>query len=641
MAGTGALLVAGLCTAALPAISGTTAAATRPATSRAVHATMSKIALHRVGTVNLSYLGGEDASSRPHAAQGGSAPYRETPLGRIHGRTGASTTSTGRAASILAKAAIDRFGGNVAGEVGFDGIDANDNGSVNSQVLGGVGDVSPPDQGLAVGPSPRGTAIVEFVNDALAVYSSSGKALIPPIAAFQALDQPPATFLSDPRAYWDPGTRHWFLQMFAFGGPGGTIGQYGCSNGGAVQDGCLAAEYVAVSKTTNPLGNYEVFWFNTTDGTGETGPGGHIGDDCPCFGDYDMQGADASGYYITTNQFCNNSSPACAKSQSGGFNGTIIYAISKGDLVAAATGGSLPSVVRYGVDFLSDPFAAYHLAPSTVTQGSPAPHTEYFVEANANLPSNAIASGLEVYALLHTSTLKSGGTPPLVMTTVATEKYTESPPNASQKSGPLPLGKELGAACYPPPQPPIPCTPAIQTDFNAVQEVTYAGGRLYAELDTGFMFGKQENSGAAWFVLHPTTGASSVAVANSGDGYVETTQNILYPDISVDSSGHGYMIFAVAGSAMWPSAAYVSFNGTHGAGSVVHVAAAGVDPLDDFTCYPPFGHTPGGPGCRWGDYSMAQAFDGNIYMSTEYIAPEVRDTWSNWGTRVYWAPAQG
>ena len=639
----GVLLAASLCTTALLSASASRAAAASVASSQVVSTGSGTLDLGRVGSVNLAALSGVSASSTHAAAtsQSSNPPYRETPLGLLHHPASTSQVHSAsvRSASVTA-GTLDSFGGNVAGESGFDGIDANINGSVNNQGLGSVGDVSPPDQGLAAGPSPFGTAIVEFVNDSLEITSPSGKALIPPIAAFQVVDQPPATFLSDPRAYWDPSTGHWFLTMFAAGQPGGTIGQFGCDNGGAVQTDCLSAQYVAVSATTNPLGTYEVFWFDTTDGTGASGTGGHIGDDCSCFGDYDMVGADHSGFYITTNEFCFNTGSPCSNSQSGGFNGTVMYAMSKSDLIAAAEGGTAPPVNRYALNFVDDPYAAYHLSPSTVTQGSSNPDTEYFVESNANLPNDATTSGLEVFALLGTSALDHGGTPTLVRTSVNTDQYTELPPQATQKSGPLPLGQELAAACYPPPQPDIPCTPALQTDFNAIQEVTYASGQLYAELDTGFALGQQENSGAAWFVLRPTPGASSLSAANEGNGYVETTQDLLYPVISVDPTGHGFMTFTVSGPAMFPSAAYVSFNGTHGPGNVVHIAAPGVNPLDDFTCYPPFGQTPGGPGCRWGDYSMAQAYNGNIYMATEYVPNELRDTWSNWGTRVFSAPAQ-
>ncbi|HUZ83137.1 MAG TPA: hypothetical protein VMU66_00470, partial [Gaiellales bacterium] len=441
---------------------------------------------------------------------------------------------------------------------------------------------------LAVGPSPAGTAIVEFVNDTLNIYSPSGKTLLGAVAGFQVFGLPPSAFLSDPRAYWDPQSHHWFLTMFTFG------------------DGVsapLSTQYVAVSQTTSPFGPYAVFSIDTSDVANTAGG-------CPCLGDFDQVGSDRSGFYIATNEFSVDGPD---------FNGSVIYAMSKNGLISAANGGPLPVLQRYVVPYSGDPFAAYHLSPSTVTQGSSSPNTEYFVESNANLNSG---SGLEVYALLGTSALKTGGRPSMVITTVATEGYA-SPPNASQKNGPTPLGTAVGFTGVAP----------VQTDFDAVQEVTYAGGRLYAELSTGFNYGSGQNSGAAWFVLHPTAHPSSITVGNVANGYVKTSQNLLYPAIGVNAKGNGYMAFAVSGKSRYPSAGYVTFHNVAGAGSTVHIAASGATPLDDFSCYPQFG----GGACRYGDYSMAQAFNGQIYMATEYTAPQPRDFYANWGTRVWYA----
>ncbi len=611
------LLAASFGTTALLALTGSSAGAAPKA------AVPTTVTLHRLGTVNLSQIAGADAANPAAARTYG--PHRVTPLGLLHQATAAASRSASPYGAPPA-GAVDTIGGNVAGEAGLDGVTAALNQSANSPTEGSGGDVSPPDQGLGVGPSPAGTALVELVNDTLAIYSTKGATLLGPIPAFQVFDQPPATFLSDPRVYWDPSSQHWIMTMFSVGNSGGTVGTYGCSNGASPQNGCLSAEYIAVSTTTNPLGDYEAFWFDTSDSTNSA-------NGCPCYGDYDQVGADGAGFYISTNEF-----PLNSQSNSGdtGFNGAVLYAMSKSGLISAADGGALPALQRYVEpdttaqgEGAADPYAGYHLSPSTVTQGSAAPDTEYFVEANANLPNSAIANGLEVFALLGTSALNSGGRPTLAMTTVTTEPYSELPPNAVQEGGPLPLGssyKNFEA-------------PGIETDFNAVQEVTYASGLLYAELDTGFVLGQVENSGAAWFVLRPSAGSSTVSAADAANGYVETSQDILYPVIAVNSTGQGYMAFAIAGAHMFPSAAYVTFNGTHGPGSVVHVAAAGTDPLDDFTCYVNlFGY---GPDCRYGDYSMAQSYGGNIYMATEYIGHGIRDVLSNWGTRVYWAPDQG
>jgi hypothetical protein len=607
----------------------------------------SPLRLHVVGKVNLAHPQKGSALSFHGAAGAQSATaklrrFRVAPLKLHHGSAGtAAARAAKKAASVAAlpsNHSLATIGGNTTTH-DFDGLNALTNDSSNSIYLGGFGPVSPPDQGLAVGPGPSGTAVVEMVNDVLDVYSPDGKALMGPVSAFQVFDQPPSTSLSDPRVYWDPSSGHWFITMFAYAVPGGTVNQYGCTNGGAVENDCLSAQFVAVSSTTNPLGSYTVFWFDTSDGTDTSGPGGHVGDDCPCFGDFDQVGSDSNGLYITTNEFCFNTSTACGQSQTGTFNGTVIYAFSKSALISAAEqGGSpspvqLPPVARYGVNTLDDPFAAYHLSPSTMTQGSSAANTEYFVESNANLPGDPTieTSGLEVYALLGTSALNHGGQPQLVNTSVDTENYTAVPPQAVQESGPMPWGEKVCLSFQ------APCAvlnAPLDTDFNAVQETTYANGLLYTELDTGLGLGMQENAGAAWFVLKPTPSPSSVSATNAGNGYVETSQNILYPAISVNANGQGFMAFSMAGPTMYPSAAYVAFNGTHGPGSVVHVAAGGVDPLDDFSCYAPFTQTSPNS-CRAGDYSMAQEFNGTTYMAAEYVPAGQRDTLTNWGTRVY------
>ncbi len=193
-----------------------------------------------------------------------------------------------------------------------------------------------------------------------------------------------------------------------------------------------------------------------------------------------------------------------------------------------------------------------------------------------------------------------------------------------QQSGPTPYGCSVGFCG----------TASLETDFNAVQEVTYASGRLYAELDTGFNFGTGQNSGAAWFVLKPSPHFNWVSASLVSNGYVKTSQNLLYPVIGVNKSGKGFLNFAISGSKRYPSTAYVAFNGAKGPVGPIRIAANGVGPLDDFTCYPPFSSGQ----CRYGDYSMAQNYNGKIYMATEYVAPQPRDVLSNWSTRVWYAP---
>jgi hypothetical protein len=571
-----------LSSAVVPAVAAATHA---PAsTSQVIHAAGGQVVLHRVGTVNLGALARADARKAGSSVAKSAARVPLGPPPNAH--------KARRPAPAVGHDSLTGFsGGQVAGERGFDGLTNALQSATNPTSVGAPGDISPPDMGLAVGTSPAGTAIAQFINSALNIYSPSGKTLLGALPAYQVFNAPSKFFFGDPRAYWDPQTRHWFFTMITFG----ILGS-GKPNG-------KAAQYIAVSQTTSPFGGFTVFSFSTND---SHTPG------CPCFGDFDQAGLDNSGLYIGTTEFGQTS---------GAFNGAILYAASKSGLIAAARGnGPAPVIQRYRVHPSSDPFGSFHLSPSAVTQGSSSPNTEYFVESNANA---FFGSGLQVYALLGTSKLNSGGRPTLVRTHVGTESYS-LPPNAVQKSGPFPYGQSLGQTGV----------GQLQTDFDAVQEVTYANGMLYAELNSGFNVGTGTNSGAAWFVLHPTVTSSSVHATLAGDGKVVTSQNLLYPVIGVGANGHGYLSFAVSGASRWPSTGYMVFKGAKGPRGPIFISGHGASPLDDFTCYPPDSSGQ----CRYGDYSMSQNYNGKIYVSAEYTAPQPRDTKSNWGTRIWDAP---
>jgi hypothetical protein len=557
-----------------------------------VTSTVQKAGLTLHAKVDLRTIAANDARrslASPAGTSTGRArvvPLKAPPAARSGKATLRPQTAT--------KASLTPISGNLTGFSGFDGITAAINGSENSPETGGVGDVAPPDQGLAVGPSAAGTAVFEAVNDTIAVYRTNGQDLAT-VPAYQFFGLPASAFLSDPRVYYDGQTGHWFVTMFTVGNPSGSV---------------PSEQYIAVSQTTDPLGAYTVFSIDTSD-TGTSG--------CPCFGDYDQVGANATGFYISTNEF---------GISSGAFNGTIIYAVSKQALISAARGfRSEPPVETVRVPYASDPFAAYHLAPSEEPPGGTNPEAEYFVESNAN---QNYGSALEVFSLLGTNKLATGGPLTLVKTKVASLAY-QTPPNAYQESGPNPLGQSGGLynqPGFPGGEPSFGVAP-IQTDFDAVQEVTFAGGNLYAELDSGFASPRGFDQAAAdWFVVHPVTSGGKVTASMVKQGSVQTSQSLLYPDLAVNTNGYGYLAFAVSGTTMYPSAGYMKFEGANGA-----VEAAGVDPLDDFTCYYPFG-----PACRYGDYSGGQAYGGRLYMATEYIAPQARDTLANWATRVYSGP---
>jgi len=472
---------------------------------------------------------------------------------------------------------------NVPGEHGFSGM-----GGIQQAETTGGSDLEPPDQGLCAG----GGYVMEFINNALAVYDKSGAQLLAPIGSASVFMQPTTDFFSDPRCYYDAPTKRWFVQEFIVG----TVNSSG-------QLTSPSTQFEAVSNTQDPTGSFTVYSFDTSD-TSTAG--------CPCFGDYDNLGADDNGIYIATDEF---------GIDSGAYNGVVIYAFSKEQIETAADTGILPTIFAYRLtqDAFGQP---YVVAPTSTPPGTDfAPNTEYFVESNSDAPGD---DHLMVYALNDTSLLGAPAAPTLYSTEVTTEAYA-FPPDAKQKVGPRPLGK-----AYQDP------AGGIQADFNAEMEPTYVGGDIYAELDTATASG---SDAIDWFILRPKLAGKklklSATVAHQGVVAVKGT-SLLYPYTAVDSSGVGYLLFSVSGPSNYPSPAYISYGPTGPIGPVI-VATAGAAPEDGFTCYAAFV----GPfygGCRWGDYSMGVVMAGRIFMATEMIPQGFRDTLTNWGTYIWSAP---
>ena len=224
-----------------------------------------------------------------------------------------------------------------------------------------------------------------------------------------------------------------------------------------------------------------------------------------------------------------------------------------------------------------------------------------------------------------TSLLAQPAPPPLTSAYITSQNYV-FPPAASQKAGPIPLGN---ANQDPEGQ--------LQSDFDAIQEVTYTAGRIYAEADTAV----GALNGVAWFQIQPSLGSTFTAKVTK-QGYITVAgQNLIYPVIALNRSASGYVAFTLTGPSYYPSAAYVAFKATStttGPIGSIYVAAKAPVPEDSFTCYAAF-VGPSYGGCRWGDYSMGVAMGSNIYLATETVPPTSRDYLTNWGTFIWGAPA--
>jgi hypothetical protein len=489
---------------------------------------------------------------------------------------------------------------------GFNGISHTDQ---RLAANGNQFSIEPPDQGLAV----NDNYIVEAVNLAIRVRSKAGASLTSTRALNAFFNLTPAItrstppvygpFTSDPKCYFDNDTKRWFVTILEIDTNPATGDLLGKSS-----------VMIAVSKTEDPTGEWNIYSFDTTNTTGTPE---HTG--CPCFGDQPLIGADANGFYITTNEF-----PIFGD----GFNGAQVYAISKAKLTAGPA--SLPPVISFsGLPLADGP--AYTVQPAITAAGGQHAAinggTEYFMSAldfTATL-DNRIA----VWALTNTSSL-NGASPQLrLQSAVLDSQVYGQPPDAQQRPGPLPLADlifsgALGKASRE-------HLPLLAGNDDRMQQVTFAAGKLWSSLNTVV---KPQNGpvrvGSAYFVVTQTWTGSTLSGIISQQGYVALSgNNTLFSSVGVNKNGKGVIAFTLVGDDFYPSVAYAPIDAT-GTGAI-RVAASGAAPADGFTGYVIFG----GRTERWGDYSAAVAdSSGTIWFANEYIPNLPRTVLANWGTFI-------
>lgn len=483
---------------------------------------------------------------------------------------------------------------------GFTGITQADQRTAGTGVYANTQfSLEPPDQGLCVGNG----LVMETVNNALAIYDRSGTLVGGPTSLSQFYGLAPeivrakplkfGPFLSDPRCRFDRDTQRWFVTELEFDVDPVT---------GAF--GNRASQLIAVSQTADPTGAYSVLSFDTTDLD-------HPG--CPCFGDQPLLGFDANGLYITTNEFPLNGP---------GFNGAQVYALSKRALAA----GVLPTVVHINAGALPAPDGGswYTIQPATSPTARDEENeddgdkrgTEYFLSALDFL--NAGDNRVAAWALTNTRSLAAAA-PNVALQNVVLPSTAYYPPlPAEQKAGPIPLGNLVKGTLE-----------FLNTNDDRMQQVVYAGGRLWAGVNTGLDTGSK--TGIAYFVVKPHLSEDDTLTARQiGGGYVAAKgENLLFPSIGVNATGQAVMACTLSGPDYFPSAAYTVLTGRF---SSIRLAAAGTAPEDGFTGYAAFGGT---GVARWGDYSAAVAdADGSIWFAAEYIADKPRTLLANWATFI-------
>jgi hypothetical protein len=240
---------------------------------------------------------------------------------------------------------------------------------------------------------------------------------------------------------------------------------------------------------------------------------------------------------------------------------------------------------------------------------------------------------------------------------------------APQKTGPIPLGDECGAAGLSTGTPPPASCPEgpIATNGDNFTQASQAQGQLWGAIstETAQSFAGEPtpevHQSAAFYVIGTRSFDRSGAFTLTSQGYVSPShEDLAFPVIAAPDHGAAALFFTLTGNGgptgadnggFFPSTAFgrLSAGADDLQGSKVSVADLGQSPEDGFGEYLGF---PGPTSPRWGDYS-AGVYDphsNKIFFATNYIqfpncAPPqftltlatcggTRDAMANWGTSV-------
>jgi len=525
--------------------------------------------------------------------------------------------------------------------------------------------VEPPDQGMCAGNG----YVVEAVNDVLNVYSAAtGASALPDNTATNIVSGFPRNvnhtvdlnsfygyapaidrahgnvrgpFVTDPTCLYDAATQRFFVVVLTLETtPAGAFTHVNHLD-------------IAVSQTSNPTGSWNIYRVDVTnDGTntGGVNPG-------PYLGDYPHIGADANGFYVTTNAY-----PWCCN----GFSGAQIYAFSKAQLAAGAVSVTMQHIDTSGM--VNAPSEAGATQPGFTLWPSQSPGTsqfqlanngtEYFLSSNAADEAQKPVSGvagtrtsnqLMVWTLSNTASLNTASPAASLSNRILTVGQYGVPPKQQQ-----PGSGTLADKVTTPDAAQGDCINDTTTQlFNGqfgcwrllfggepahnelvsrpdsndtrMQQVMYANGKLWGSLDTALNpDAGPQRAGIAWYIVNPSAGS----IVNQG--YLGATgYDFTYPAIGVTASGRGVMAFTATGDSLNPSAAYASIDANAGVGAwnIVN-GGTGAAADDGFTSYKAQ-LFPNPVRTRWGDYGAA-AVDGNsVWIASEYIGHSCNYT--DWG----------
>jgi hypothetical protein len=484
-------------------------------------------------------------------------------------------------ASDAASAGASTLGGPNGNLHTFNGLSDADQANVNGGV--GVGDLTPPDQGLCIGNDAllpgHPKVVFEAINSAVRETTPSGTPLRPDFSLATLFDDPFAQ--GDVRCLYDASAHTFYFTEIGYppGGPNPVAPlPLNTTNEVAVWNANGIADYA----------------FDTS-----------LGD--TCFGDQPKTGFDNNALLMATDEFCGTGG--------NNFEGALAMVISKSQLVAEAT--TVTDAILGPVSLAGIPVTGLDPAINTGTR------TGYFVNSFpflANGNNNPVGNTLGLWSITNTADVVSN--PAAITLTgnvISSESYAFPVPATSTGTGTVSTVDGL----------PITSETALNPDDSrlsgpvSVTHNIFGGLELWTALDAAVVPAGDTTArdAAAWFAIDVVPGA----VARQG--YVTARgANLLYPAIGAPQFGTPVAVFTITSKTINPSAAYAVLGSnrivTVASGTSAHVSFSDVLFAQ----------------ARWGDYSFAQVdpSGAGIWLATEYIPPKGnQDPIDNWGTYVF------
>jgi hypothetical protein len=381
--------------------------------------------------------------------------------------------------------------------------------SLDSENTNFGAEFEPPDQGLCVGNG----FVVEPVNSAYTIYTTSGAVVAGPFNVNKLYDEGYKQFTSDPRCYYDQSTHTWFA-IILFINSTNTIGRTD----------------LAVNTSGDPTTPWTVYHISGTDSGGNG---------CPCFGDQPLLGIDQFNVYISTNEF---------SIQGPQFNGAQIYAISKSQLVTLA-----PKInyVHFGNLHIGGAIAASVQPALTYDTNADA---EYFM--NSLDPFGTFDDRIGVWAMTDRNAVSKGGTPILSKMVITSEPYA-IPPKAKQQGSTSTLDSG-------------------DDRMQQVQFINDTLWGALATSVT-IPHDTQARAGIAWFSVQPSLNGNTIGSATiQNQGYIAVLGNyVLYPAIQANYNGNVAIVMTFTGKTYYPGAAYAYMKSGSASFGDVHLVATG------------------------------------------------------------------